>query len=157
MSNINIECPKINNQEIVEINNTNHFKYLGVEISGFPKITNHISGILNKLQKGLIALHRIKKSANFNCRKEVYFAFFHSHITYAIATWGPLMTKTDVQSLQTAPKKAIRLIFGKKLVHTSNLFKEAKILKIQDCVKLNCIIEGFNGLILQKHDVYTDS
>ncbi len=157
LCNIDINCPKINNQEIVKINNTNQFKYLGVEISGFPKMSNHISSVVNKLQKGLIALHRIKKSTTFTCRKEVYYAFFHSHINYALATWGPLLSKADLQTLQTAQKKAIRLVFGKRLVHTSNLFKEAKILKIQDCIKLNCIVEGFNGLILKKHDVYTDS
>ncbi len=157
LSNTDIDCPKINDQEIVRISNMNQFKYLGVEISGFPKISNHISSVLNKLQKGLIALHRIKKATTFTCRKEVYFSFFHSHINYALATWGPLMSKTDLQNLQTAQKKAIRLIFGKGLVHTSNLFKEARILKVQDCIKLNCIVEGFNGLILKKHDVYIES
>ena len=158
LTNANIQPPKINEQEIIPINEENHFKYLGIELAGFPKFSNHTNHLINKLQAGIITLEKLKSTVTFECLREVYFAFIQSYILYSLSTWGTLANKQDMNSIFTMQKKAIRIVFKKRRkVHTSNLFKEGQILKLNDLLKLSQTMEGYNGLIKKSHDVYLEN
>ena len=70
--------------------------------------------------------------------KQVYYAQFHSHLSYGCQVWGH--TSTLLNKMITLQKKAVRLMpFSHKDAITSPIFKELQILNINDIIKTNNI------------------
>ena len=61
----------------------------------------------------------------------IYYALFHSHLSYGLCIWGHAEEKYT-EKIELAQKKAIRIISNADyLAHTKPLFKNLKILSVQ--------------------------
>ena len=71
--------------------------------------------------------------------KQVYYGQFHSHITYACQEWG--LSLPSNSPIITAQKRSVRLMtFSPPLEHTPPIFKDLKILKIENVIKMQHVI-----------------
>ena len=71
--------------------------------------------------------------------KQVYYAQFHSHLSYGCQVWG--FDDSYINQTITLQKKAVRLMtFSNSDSPTDPLFKDLKILKLQDLITTNNII-----------------
>ena len=67
----------------------------------------------------------------------IYFAFFQSHINYALEIWS-CGHSTSLDKIRVSNKKAIRLMtFNNNLTHTDPLFTELKLLNFDNNVNLH--------------------
>jgi hypothetical protein len=101
---------------------------LGVIFDEFLNFNEHVLYVKRKLAKSLYLLNRSKNFLTKKALKLLYFATFHSHITYC-----PIITscsaKTNLNKILVMQKKAIRIItFSKCNEHTGPLFLLEKIL-----------------------------
>ena len=82
-----------------------------------------------------IARHYVPKQSLL----AIYHGSFSSHLSYGCQIWG--QTLNDNSKLVSAQKKALRIInFSGAQDHSTPIFKELNVLKIQDVIKLNNII-----------------
>lgn len=86
-------------------------KFLGLTLDGNLSWNDHINILCVKLAQSIFVLRRLKKFCSVETLKVVYYALFHSKLSYCIEIWGGTSKKniTDVLLLQ---KKAIRAICG---------------------------------------------
>ena len=71
--------------------------------------------------------------------KSIYYAIFHSHLSYVCTAWGQnLNPKHRITLLQ---KKAIRIVsFSQYDAHTLPIFAKLNIIKFSDLISLcNCL------------------
>ena len=67
--------------------------------------------------------------------RTLYFTLIHSHLNYAILTWGYKCNR-----LNKLQKRLIRVVTSSKYnAHTDPLFKITQILKLQDLLNLNAL------------------
>ena len=124
------------------------FNFLGVEIHQHLKWDDHIKNISSKLGKGVGILTKLKYFLPRPVLKMIYNTLIQSHLNYGILMWGlsPQISRLEVQQ-----KKAIRAInLAKYNSHTSQLFKNLKILKLKDTFKLCCLKFYYN---IQKNSI----
>ena len=70
----------------------------------------------------------------------VYHANVMSHATYAISSWGPLITDKLLKKMKVQQNNSLRLIFNShKRERVSELYRKSKTLKIEDIIKLELI------------------
>ena len=138
---------KINNYIIQQVNN---FKFLGVFLDKNVNFREHINILTKKLSRSL----GIFKKLNFlppDILRLLYFSLVHSHISYGILIWGCTYSSI-LNSLVLTQKKFIRILAGANLFdHTSVLFKNLLILKLQDLYKFNLGIYMFKLLKLGRN------
>ena len=84
-------------------------KYLGVFIDKKLNWAVHINYINQKLCKSLGILSKLRHYLNRDCLKQIYFAFFQSHINYALLNWG-YTYKTHLENIEISMNKAVRIM-----------------------------------------------
>ena len=85
-------------------------------------------------------MSKIKKFANTQSLKSIYYATIYPHLTYGISCWGgvPISRRETLIKLQ---KRSIRYISkSPRLAHTSDLFFKLNILKLQEVYTLRVSI-----------------
>ena len=131
---------KIGDKKIDKIGNDcaeTTFKFLGHVLDENLNFEGHINHIMKKLLRANYALSTSKNFVPLNIRKTIYHSLFESHLNFGSIIWGCAQPK-QIKKLSTLQKKAVRLISGKKQkCHTSNIFKELKLLNIFDLISLN--------------------
>ena len=85
-----------------------------------------------KISKIIGIIYKIRKSLTTQALKLIYYGLIYPYLIYGICVWGNAAT-THLNKLRVLQKKALRLI-GKAeyLAHTNTIFKENKILKLED-------------------------
>ena len=84
------------------------------------------------------------------CLRELYFAYFHSHILYCLLIWFPVLMQSNQNALSTLQKKILRNVCNAQIQqHCMPLFKRNKILRIQD----QCCLEGIKLVFRLHHDL----
>jgi len=112
-------------------------KFLGLHMDENLNWSSHLKKIYTKLSKNLYLLRNVKKSIPNWAMKMLYYAYFHSHITYGLALWGPMCLKRDLKRITILQKKALRCIENTKYNSpTCPILKKHMILKIDDCIDL---------------------
>ena len=80
----------------------------------------------------------LKASKNILTQKllcDVYYAHFYSHLIYGIETWGPMMSKKNLDRLFKIQKATVRIITNSKYnAHTDPIFRNNKLLKLNDII-----------------------
>jgi len=69
------------------ISKQSSLKYLGVildKVNWKPRIEK----LVTQLSKSCVMLFKLKHYTNISVLKSVYFAHFHSYLTYSILNWG---------------------------------------------------------------------
>jgi hypothetical protein len=107
---------------------TNFVKFLGITVDNTLTWKQHIDTIIPKLNNACYIIRRCKLYLSHTALKMVYYAFFHSVMSYGLIFWGNSTNSKCVFKLQ---KKAIRIIMGAKNNDSSReFFKLVKILPL---------------------------
>ena len=110
-------------------------KHLGIIIDNYLSWDNHIYDLSIKLSRtnGILAKlrHFVPKSTLIS----IYYAIFQSYMQYGCLVWSQTTAK-NINKIRVLQKRCLRIInFANFNSHTINLFKDCKILKIDDIIK----------------------
>ncbi len=108
------------------------FNFLGIILNENMTWNSHANKIANKISRSIGILNKLKHFLPIKTKILIYNSLIQSHLNYGILAWG---YKCDrIIKLQ---KKAVRILCIRKYrAHTEPLFKEMKLLKIQDIMTL---------------------
>ena len=73
---------------IVTLDRVENTKYLGITIDQHMRRDVHISNLLKRLRFVVFLFHKLKYILNYNQLKIIYYASFHSLMSYGILGWG---------------------------------------------------------------------
>ena len=111
-------------------------KMLGLHIDEKLTWSEHIHKINGKISRAIGILNKFSKILPRDTLKIIYYSVLHPHLQYCNVLWGNA-AKSLVEPLFRSQKKAIRKICNAEfLAHTNHLFKDLKILKLNDLHKL---------------------
>ena len=111
------------------------FKFLGLTISETLTWKHHVELVRTKLAKVIGCMNRIKNQVTSRILLTIYNSLVLSHLHYGILCWG-----FHGHKLFGLQKKAVRIISKKRYNdHTDILFKNLRLLKIEDIFKLQCL------------------
>lgn len=138
----------INNIPLLETSTT---KFLGLHINNTLNWKNHIKEITSKLSSACFAIRSLQQFLNSSILKTIYFAYFHSIMSYGIIFWGNSVDSKNVFLLQ---KRAIRIIVGAKPRESCRqFFKKLEILTLTN----QYIYSLINFLLCNKENFPTNS
>ena len=99
-------------------------KSLGILLDEKLTLKHYITELKKKINSSLFFLSRVKKYLTLDARKNLYFSLIHSKLIYCL----PLLTllrKTDMDSICTLQRKAIKIVFNVNQRSSSiNLFHD---------------------------------
>ena len=124
----------MDDENIIETTSAN---LLGTIIDNKLTWEAHIHGLKNKLSYGIFKLNSVKKDLDTKLKREMYYAFFNSHLVYGISSWGPMISAKLLRSLEVLQNKALRIICNLKTRDSvRQRYKDLKILPLRDLIKL---------------------
>ena len=119
------------------INEHKSVKYLGILIDCHLNWKEHIQQLSKKISRGIGVLCKIRHYVNVKILAQLYHAIIL--FSYCCIVWGNTYDH-NIKPLQRMQKKVIRLItFSDFDAHTSPLFSQLKLLKLQDHIKLQTL------------------
>ena len=125
-------------------------KFLGVMIDYKITWKAHINLIQKKISRACGILYTIRNKITKEVARLIYFAIAYPYLNYCNLVWG-CCYPTLTNKLFITQKKLIRCILRKRRDAPSNpLFKELKLLKIHEVIKLNLatfVLKSRNDLI----------
>ena len=96
---------------------------------------NHINDLSIKLSRTNGILAKLRHFVPKVCLLSVYYAVFQSYFQYGCMLWSQSTAK-NLNRIRVLQKKGLRILnFSHYNSHTNNLFKDCKILKIDDIIK----------------------
>jgi hypothetical protein len=141
--------------EVIELEDKTVF--LGITLDSKLQWSPHISTLAGRLSSAAYAVKRIRQLADVETARLVYFAYFHSIMTYGILLWGKA---AEIHSIFILQKRAIRNIYNLgSRVSLKDRFKEINVLTVAsqyiyenimyirknlDMYKLNSDVHNFN-------------
>ena len=115
---------------------TNSVKYLGVYLDSHLNWSHHIDVLAPKLNRAAGMLAKIRHYVSSETLRNIYFAIFHSILTYGAQIWGQTTNK-NIKRVILIQKKALRIInFADFNAPTSKLFSDSKVVKFKDHVTI---------------------
>ena len=128
---------KISNQELERVG---HTKFLGVIIDDKLNWSYHINSIKKKIAKGVGVIYKARRLLNRNTLITLYYSFIYPYLHYGIIAWGNTYD-TYLNTIVKIQKRAIRAISSAhRNAESDPLFKELKLLKLQNIYILNVMI-----------------
>jgi hypothetical protein len=119
----------------INLERVKNFNFLGININEHLSWKHHCDTLANKLSKTIGVLNKLKNTLPFFIMRTLYYSLFQSHLNY-----GLLVRGFDLHRLSKIQKKIVRIINCSKYnAHTEPLFKQSRILKIEDLIKLNSL------------------
>lgn len=117
-----------------------YIKYLGLYIDANLNFSHNTSVILKKLNRSRGMLSKVRHYVDETIIQNLYHSLFSSHLLYGAQVWGQ-SRNCHTEKLFTAQKKVIRTInFADVRAHSTPLFFNSKILKLEDTIKIMNII-----------------
>ena len=114
-------------------------KYLGVKIDITLSWQYHVNDLSIKLNRANALLFKMRKYVSLKILRSIYFAIFDSYLSYCCLVWA--QNRSAIQRILILQKKAVRITnFQPRNSHTSPLFKQNFILKIQDKICLENVL-----------------
>ena len=131
-NNLNLEIV-INNTKIEQCLETN---FLGVTLQNNLKWNKHNNKICNKLSQINYFINKIKHRVPCQILTLIYNSIILPHINYGIISWFK-PNSAESKRLNTIQKKIVRnLKCAKYNSHTDPIFKQLRLLKVEDIFKL---------------------
>jgi len=107
-------------------------KYLGLLMDSRLSWKFHIHELTKKLSRAIGLLYKIRSYSPEPILLSLYYAIFHSHLTYGLPVWGFADQKL-LDRIVLLQKKALRIItYADFRAHTKPIMKETKILSLVD-------------------------
>ena len=117
----------------------NNFCFLGLNLDSSLQFETHYNVVYGKLLKSAYVLRSLGGLFPTDCMKPLYFAYYHSHLTYCMLTWFPLLKKKFHDSLYALQKRVVQAINRVSYkTHCIPLFKKDSILTLDDQITLEC-------------------
>ena len=118
-----------------QIDRVKKFNLLGIFLTSTLSWKAHTDYVSNKMSKNVGILNCLKRFLPFSVRKMLYNTLVHSYLNNGILVWGFAPDRLIV--LQ---KKAVRAVMCANYnSHTEPIFKELKIVKVEDLLILRCL------------------
>ena len=109
---------------------------MGVIIDEYLDWNLHVKSVLNKLSVGNYSLNMTRNILPSHAKRLLYLSNIQSHITYALSSWGSMMSQTCLRKIKVAQNKAIRAIFNlNKRTNLTKYYKKANVLMIEDLIR----------------------
>ena len=120
------------------IDTVQSFKFLGVTVDNKMDCMSHFSVLHSKLHKSSYIIHSLSRIFPRDVMRYLYFAYYHSHLTYCMLVWYPLLSKSAQTSLVLLQKRIIRSICNVNFrTHCMPLYKTLQILTLEDQCSLD--------------------
>ncbi|CAH2211312.1 jg23354 [Pararge aegeria aegeria] len=129
--------------------------FLGVTLDNKLQWGAHIDSLAGKLSSAAYAVRKIRQITDVEIARLVYFAYFHSVMSYGILLWGKA---ADIETIFILQKRAVRSIY--KLKSRESLrekFKEIGILTVASQYIYNNIVFVRQHISLYKQKVDINS
>ena len=84
-------------------------KFLGLWIDSKLAWRKHYTELVNKLNQGLNLLRKAKNVLDDSSLLSLYYAHFHSHLTYAMVVWSGMYSKGMLNKLQKMQNRCIKI------------------------------------------------
>ena len=105
----------------------------------------HTSQLHNKIQANKHLLSIARNVLDKDCLTKIYYLHIYSHLKYSLIVWGSMISSKQQNELFLLYKSCIRIMNrARKNAPTDVLFKENKILKFRDMIKLELLKFGYN-------------
>ena len=113
-----------------------YVKYFGFYIDENSSRGTHINQLSKKLSRANGVLAKLRYFAPKKILLLVYYVIFYSQLLYGCPVWS-LTTVNNINTIRGLQKKCIHIINNAPYnSHTNNLFKENKLLKLDDVIKI---------------------
>ena len=123
---------RLNGKTIFE---SKKIKYLGIIMDDELTWKFHIIELRKKLNRTIRMLFKIENIAPLRVLHSLYYALFHSHLSYGICVWGNA-TKEALQPLDIAQNKIVRILSNADYdAGTGSLYRNLGIMKVEDIFK----------------------
>jgi hypothetical protein len=120
-------------------------KFLGVTIDSNLNWEPHVKNLCSKLMKNLYLLRTAKRLLPPWSKRVLYFSYIHSHLSYALAAWGPNLQQSQIKQISKLQNKAIRYIDNAAYnARTTPIYKKYKILKFTDMIQTELLKFAYN-------------
>ena len=130
--NKNVTNITIDGNNIQQVNKT---KFLGIIIEEHLNWATHISHLCNIIARNVGILQKLRYFVPAYVLKILYHSLILSHLQYCTLLWANSYY-SHLQKLRLLQKKAIRIISNADyLAHSSKLFLNLKLLKLDDIMK----------------------
>ena len=122
------------------------FKLLGVIIDYKLTWKPHMQSMQKKLSSACGILWNLRNKINREVAKAIYFAIAYPYMHYCSIVWGNSY-QTSLNRLFVTQKKLLRIMLKQRRDAPSNpLFKQLKMLKLDDVIKVNLAIFVFKTI-----------
>ena len=109
---------------------TEHMKFLGLQIDSNFTWDQHVDYICNKISSSIFLLRQLSKFCTLDVLKKAYYGLVYSHLNYGISIWGNC-SKSRIMRIFILQKSAIRILAKLSNRETCrNAFKELNILTL---------------------------
>ena len=126
-------------------------KFLGVILDEKLQFTDHINYLTNKISKLTGLMSKLKTFFPCGILKNLYQSLIQPYYNYCILAWGTA-TKCALHPLLLYQKRLVRIITnGNFFAHTSPLFEELKILKVEDLHAYHTQLFMYKVFLLNKY------
>ena len=126
---------KVNDSRITEVSES---KFLGIIVDNKLSWKPHIKYIADKISKSSSIIRYLKYSFPTNILKTLYMSLVMPYLSYCNIVWSSAF-KTLLKPLVILQKKCIRSITKSEyLAHSEPLFKECKLLTVNQLFDFNC-------------------
>ena len=124
-------------ERVTDNGNETSFKYVGVQLDEHLTSKKHVDKVHQQIMSATHLISGTRLSLTKCTKIMLYKARIKPHLEYAIAIWGNTC-KVYINKLAVSQKKAVRVINNRPFgAHTGDLFKQDKILKLNQLLQLN--------------------
>ena len=124
---------KINGKKLIPVN---YIKYLGLYIDCHLDWSFHTNILSTKLSRAVGILSKVRYYVPKDVLLNIYHGIFSSILNYGSIIWGQKSTK-HIKRIETIQNKAIKVLnFATRDSQTNSLYKNSKILKFTDQIKV---------------------
>ena len=118
------------------LNRVRNVKYLGMLIDDGLNWDPHIKQLSLQLSKSSAIIYRLRNFVDTETLKLLYYSLIYSRVQYGIILWGTATYSRQKKIVLRLNNIVWIMTWSKKFDHASILYKQLKLLKLEDIYKL---------------------
>ena len=103
----------------IKIKRVENTKYLGLVFDSNMRWNEHIVYVYSKTKYLIFVFYKLMKILSTDCLRLVYYAFFHSIISYGMIAWGGAYS-TSIELLKRLQIRLLKLVNKNKFITDKN-------------------------------------